>query len=372
MNKGGWTARYEGVLKLTTREQLVKLIEPLRKQGKRLGFTSGSFDLLHAGHVAYLQEARTLCEYLMVGINSDSSIKSYKDPARPINPQQARAAVVAALSCVDAVFLFDEINNNQNITELRPDIYIKAGDYDRSRLSSAAQVEAYGGEVKFVRFVDGYSSTRVIQRILDAYAPVGVIASEPAAPHPAPAIFLDRDGTLIEHVEYLHDPKKVRVIPGVGEGIRKLRAHGYWIVVVTNQPGIGLGYFTVEDFFLTNRAWLKVVGKEGAILDKIYFCPHSEAVQCECRKPELGMIRRAQRELPILLEQSVVVGDTTFDIELARRAGCKSLLVRTGQAGQDKRFAVAPDWEADDLGSAAELIIKECQPPERKSDSPSR
>ncbi|WKZ57427.1 MAG: HAD-IIIA family hydrolase [Bdellovibrionota bacterium] len=343
-------------MKITSRDQAIHVVRDCQSRGLRVGFTSGAFDILHAGHVQYLEEARRMCDYLVVGLNSDASVRSYKGALRPITPESARAAVIAALGCVDLVFVFDERNNNANIELLKPNLYIKASDYDRTKLSSASMVEAYGGKVAIVPFKGGFSTSSIIERIVNAYAPEALSLPLPKEPVRAPAVFLDRDGTLMEHVEYISEPEKVRVLPKVVEAVKLLKEKGYWVIVVTNQPGIGLGYFTREDFFRVNRKFLGEFTKQGAKFDKIYFCPHSEAEGCECRKPLTGLIRRACEELPIDMARSFVIGDTTFDLQMAKNAGCKGILVRTGLSGSDKRYDATPDLDVADLLKAAEAI----------------
>jgi rfaE bifunctional protein nucleotidyltransferase chain/domain len=320
-----------------------------------VGFTSGVFDLVHPGHVAYLENARLECDILVVGVNSDRSVRENKGELRPICGEAERSAVIAGLGSVDYVFVFDERNNNKNIEILRPDVYLKAGDYDRSKLSSAGIVEAYGGRVVFVPFADGHGTTGIIDRIAGRY---GAVCEPTPLGQLRPAVFLDRDGTLNEHVEYIHEVEKFRLIPGVLAALKRLKDHGFRLIVVTNQPGIGMGYFTKEDFFRVNRELLKAVRAEGVTLDRVYFCPHSDNDRCACRKPGTLLVERAVRELNIDLTRSFVVGDTTGDVELARRAGCRSILVRTGLGGADGHFAAVADHVAENLTGAAEHIVQ--------------
>lgn len=136
------------------------------KNNKELvGFTSGSFDILHAGHITYLEKAKKYCNILIVGVNSDKSIKSYKDPKRPINPEKERLIQVAGLSSVDYVFLFNEDNNHNNIRKIKPDCYIKAGDYDMSKLTSKPLVEEYGGRAILIPITINTSTSDIIKRI---------------------------------------------------------------------------------------------------------------------------------------------------------------------------------------------------------------
>lgn len=137
------------------------------RSGKTVVFTNGVFDILHAGHVGYLEQARALGDMLVVGLNSDASVRRLgKGPDRPINPLEDRARVIGALRWVDAVVSFDEDTPERLIAELRPDIHVKGGDYQAQDLPETAIVEAYGGRVVILPFLDGRSTTSVIQKIL--------------------------------------------------------------------------------------------------------------------------------------------------------------------------------------------------------------
>lgn len=345
--------------KIQSREAVCTGVAAWRKAGKRVGYTSGAFDLLHAGHVSYLEEARSRCDHLIVAVNSDASIQSYKSKDRPIVPEVDRATVVASLASVDCVFIFDEDNNNRNIELIKPSIYFKAGDYDESSLSSAPLVRAYGGDVQIIPFRPGRSTSAIINKI---EAGVGVRASVSipiSQPEKMPAVFLDRDGTLIEHVQYLHEPEKVRFFPGGLAPLKRLQTAGYRLVMVTNQPGIGLGYFAKEDFYRVNLELFKEAAQTGVLFDKIYFSPYGKADGSECRKPGRALIDRAVAELNIDLPSSVVVGDTTTDMQLAKNIGCRGILVRTGYAGTDGIYETTGDIAVDSLEDAVSAILKE-------------
>jgi D-glycero-D-manno-heptose 1,7-bisphosphate phosphatase len=321
--------------------------------------------LLHAGHVDYLEEAKALCDVLVVGVNSDLSVKKYKGPKRPIINEEHRLKMVAALESVDYVFLFDERRNNQNITLLKPDFYIKAGDYSSATLTSKEIVESYGGKVKIIPVRESVSTTNIIEKAgrLSGDSE-GVIIENDGAVHiqrkpskSSPAIFLDRDGTINEEILYLHDPVKFKLLPNAIEGIKKLFDMKYRIVVVSNQPGIGMGYYQEEDFYKVNREMLSRFSKADILIDKIYFCPHSKSENCSCRKPEQALIHRAKEELNIDISNSFFIGDKTSDMETGRRAGMRTILVKTGFQGKDGEFAGEPDYRADDLLDAANYIL---------------
>ncbi|NMC64450.1 MAG: HAD-IIIA family hydrolase, partial [SAR324 cluster bacterium] len=245
------------IQKIKSREEASACVKQWQNKGEKVGFTSGSFDLLHLGHVEYLEEASRHCDRLVVAINSDASVRAYKGPKRPICDERSRLHVIASLSSVDLVFLFDETNNNTNVKVLRPDLYIKAGDYTKSRMTSADIVESQGGKVLIVPFATGYSSSGIIERILEVYGDEQPKSAPKLHYKKAPAIFIDRDGTINEEFDYIDDPKLFKLIPGAMEAIYSLESAGYRIVIVTNQPGIGFGYYSKQDFFRVNKKMLE-------------------------------------------------------------------------------------------------------------------
>jgi len=151
--------------KLLSLKELAEVVAGLKGKEKRIVFTNGCFDLLHAGHVKYLQEARDLGDILIVAINSDGSVKRIKGSGRPILPEEDRAQIIAALECVDYVTIFSEDTPVAVIERLKPDIHVKGGDYQVQDLPEVKIVESYGGKVVVVEEVKGKSTTDVISRI---------------------------------------------------------------------------------------------------------------------------------------------------------------------------------------------------------------
>ncbi len=158
-------------VKVIDRADLAGALNPLRAAGKKIVFTNGFFDLMHAGHVRYLREAASLGDALVVGLNSDASIRQSAKVGRPILPQADRAELLAALEMVDFVVLFEEKTAEALVAEVRPDVYVKGGDYTPETLPEARIVEGYGGQVKLVRYHDARSTSGIIQKILDTYCP---------------------------------------------------------------------------------------------------------------------------------------------------------------------------------------------------------
>ena len=155
--------------KIISATLLENILAGERQRGKKVVFTNGCFDLLHVGHVKYLQAARQLGDLLVLGLNSDDSIRSLKGPNRPLIGQEERAHILAALDCIDYVVVFDEDTPLDVITVLRPDILVKGGDYTPEGVVGRELVESYGGRVELINFVDGKSTTNIINKILESY-----------------------------------------------------------------------------------------------------------------------------------------------------------------------------------------------------------
>jgi D-glycero-beta-D-manno-heptose 1-phosphate adenylyltransferase len=147
--------------------ELVALRRSWRDAGLRMVLTNGTFDLLHIGHVRYLEAARELGDILVVGVNSDASVRGYKEPGRPVVPQDERAELVAALRCVDYAVIFDDPTATPLVEALRPEVYAKGGDYapGAKPLPEAQAVQAYGGEVRIIPLVEGHSASDLIDRV---------------------------------------------------------------------------------------------------------------------------------------------------------------------------------------------------------------
>lgn len=145
-------------------DALVEELGP-RRRGKKVVFTNGCFDILHVGHVRYLQEARSLGDILIVALNTDESVRRLKGPTRPIQNEDARAEIMAALGCVDYVTLFGEETPQDVIEKLRPDVLVKGGDYKLETIVGAPFVLSYGGTVKALEFFEGYSTTSIVEKM---------------------------------------------------------------------------------------------------------------------------------------------------------------------------------------------------------------
>lgn len=152
------------ISKIKKTKTLVKALSALKGKGKRIVFTNGCFDILHVGHIDYLSKARRLGDILIVGLNSDSSVKKIKGKNRPINKESDRARVLSALYFVDYITLFNETTPENLIKKVRPDILVKGGDWKVEDIVGGAFVRSYGGKIKSIPFVKGYSTTSIIEK----------------------------------------------------------------------------------------------------------------------------------------------------------------------------------------------------------------
>jgi len=150
--------------KLISPDELEKKIAQWRILGKKVAFTNGCFDIIHTGHIASLMEAAQHGDYLVIGLNSDASVKRLKGPERPINTQESRALVLAALTMVDAVVLFEEDTPLELIKKIMPDVLVKGGDYTVEQIAGAKEVIANGGKVVINPIVEGFSTTNIIEK----------------------------------------------------------------------------------------------------------------------------------------------------------------------------------------------------------------
>ena len=169
----------------------------------------------------------------------------------------------------------------------------------------------------------------------------------------SPAVFIDRDGTIMEDCDYCSDPKDVRIFPGVVDALSRLKSRGFKVIIITNQSGIGRGFFTLDQYRAVEAEVLRQIG--DGLIDATYFCPDVPGQPSNCRKPEPGMIIEATRDHQLDLSRSFLIGDKEIDVECAHNAGVRAMRVQTGFQ-RDPTGSMA-DWVADDLPAAVEIIL---------------
>lgn len=273
--------------KIYSREDLISIVKKLKTKNKKIGLSSGVFDLVNASIIEKFSKFKTQCDFLVVAIRSDYGAILYEDNSALLN-ESDRSEVIGSLSCVDAVVIFNEASAQELIKEMQVDLIfeLEPNEIDPSVMSFINKQRA-----KLLSFDS-----------------------------PAPILFLDRDGTIIEHVEYVHEPEKVKIIPGAITAIKRFQDEGFRIAIVTNQPGINLGYFTKEDLYQVNKVIIDACKKEGVVISRIYYSPSASFEVSEWRKPRPGMIEQGLKDLRGIREKSVMVGDSEIDIEAGKNA----------------------------------------------------
>lgn len=176
-------------------------------------------------------------------------------------------------------------------------------------------------------------------------------------------VFLDRDGTLNREKHHLSNPDDLELLPGVAEGLRALQSHGFRLVVITNQSPIGRGMFDESRLIEIHQRLAAMLSQGGEVtIDGWYWCPHLPDAGCQCRKPEIGMLIQAQKELGVNLQRSWMVGDKLIDTQAGKRAGARTVLVATGYGSQQFELPKRPksvDFFVPSMLEAAKLIIKQ-------------
>lgn len=329
--------------KIKSENELVKIVQNLKKKGKKIVTYNGSFDILHIGHIKSFQEAKSLLDVLIILLNSDKSVKSYKGPLRPIIPEDERAETIAALAMVDYVTLFDDINPKRILARIKPHVHCNGSDWGRDCVERSI-VEENGGRIHILRWKEGWSTTKLIQKILDVY-------QKP----PVRAVFLDRDGTInLNKKGYTSKIEDFEFIPHALPALKKLSATDYKVIIITNQSGIGRGYYSQREFNILNEWMLSKLSEENVRIDKVYFCPHSPDDKCYCRKPNIGLVMQAVKDFGISLNDSWVIGDDERDVIAGREAN-----VRTIKIGKKmpKELLLEPNYYVENLREAAEIIL---------------
>ncbi len=330
--------------KIKSHWQILKIVEELKKKDKQIVTYNGGFDLIHTGHIHSIEEAKNQGDILIILLNSNISIKKYKGPSRPIFHETERAQILAALECVDYVTIFDEINPKEILNKIKPIVHCNGSDWGRNCIEREV-VESNGGKIHVLKWVKGKSTTNILNKIRESY-------DQPAKR----AIFLDRDGTINENKNgYIHKIKNFNFTPNSIKALKLLSLTNYKLFIISNQSGIGRGYYTEKDFHLLNNWMLDKFKKDNITINKVYYCPHSPDKKCNCRKPNIGLLLQAVKEYKISLQDSWIVGDDPNDIIAGREANVKT--IKLGEK-LPKVLKLEPDYYAIDLLEAAKITQK--------------
>ncbi len=323
--------------KIKSQKEIVRIVQELKEKNKKIVTCNGSFDILHQGHFQRLQEAREQGDVLIVCLNSDRSIRAYKGPGRPINKQAVRLKNLAGLKYIDYLVIFDELNPKRILDMIKPDIHCVGRDWGKDCVEKDV-VEKNGGQIYVAKWLEGFATSNFIKK--------------PSIR----AVFLDRDGTInINKPEYVHKVEDFEFVPGALSALKELSCTDYKIIIVTNQSGIGRGYFTEQDLKKLHQWLLGQFKKEKIRIDKIYYCPHAPDQGCHCRKPKTGMIEKAVRDFGMNLSKSWIIGDDEKDVVLGREVNLKTIFIgkKINATAKSK-----PHYLAKNLKEAVKIILK--------------
>lgn len=347
--------KYNFNKKIVSREDCINISVQAKKQGKKVGFTSGAYDLIHSGHIASLDKAKQECDILIIGLNTDKSIKQYKDERKPLLSQDIRQIILAGLESVDYVFLFDELNNNKNIELIQPNYYIKGPDYKTKKMTSASIVKKYGGEVKIVEHNQTTISTsNIINDILAKF-----ITNNCDNKHIYNGLVLiDRDGVINKEVNYLNSADQFELIEGTIDGIRLLNENNYAVAIITNQPGIDLGLYTSKDLLSIHKKMIGTFHKNKIRLDRIFVTPNTHP-DSKYKKPNPGMIHEAINYFKLNSDKIYMIGDRRSDSKAAKEANNNIITigVETGYGQKDTWVNHSPDKIVKDILEACQTIV---------------
>lgn len=348
---------YNFLHKIKTREECEKISRAFQKSKQKIGFTSGAYDMIHSGHVAFLDKAKQECDILIVGVNTDQSIKQYKDTKKPIIPEQSRIFTLAGLDSVDYTFLFNELNNKINIKCILPNYYIKGPDYLNKAMTSKPLVESYGGEVKLVDHDQKSISTSTI--ITDITTKYTNQCCNDKHKYKG-LVLIDRDGVINKEVNYLSLANEFELEESVIEGIRALNKKNYAVAIITNQPGIDLGLFTDKKLLNIHKELIQVLHKNKVFIDRIFFSPNSHK-ESKYKKPNGGMIEEALEYFKDINENIYMIGDRKSDSLAAKTANerIKTIGVQTGYGLNDYWTNHNPERIAENLGQACIMILQD-------------
>ncbi|MHC2995235.1 MAG: D-glycero-beta-D-manno-heptose 1,7-bisphosphate 7-phosphatase [Candidatus Atribacteria bacterium] len=340
--------------KIKTQKEIIELLPDLKKQNKKIVTYNGVFDILHSGHIKSLQEAKRQGDILIILLNSDKSVKSYKGFQRPINCEKDRAKVLSALTAVDYIVTFNELTPNKILSKIKPDIHCVGADWGKGSIEEKI-VKRQGGEIHVLKQKTGMSTSGIIEKI-------SKLGQRPIVR----AIFLDRDGVINENEpEFTHQIKDFKFLPSVIEGLKRLSQTEFKIIIITNQSGIARGYFTEGDLKKLHHWMLEFLKNKGIRIDKIYYCPHHPDFgskeyrkKCHCRKPNLGMIQQTVKDFDISLNDSWLVSDDVRDILMGRKANLKTIFLGSDKNKNFNRLDVLPHHFARNFLDVVSIILQ--------------
>lgn len=316
-------------------------------KGRKVVTINGSYDLVHPGHIFSFEEAKRQGDILIVGLNSDRSVKAYKHGQGPIIDEKGRAFLLSAIECIDYIVLFDEPDPVEFLDRIKPDIHCNAASYGEDCVE-AEVVKRNGGKLHLIPDDIGgdmrYSTSNIAEEIAKRHKPRHKF------------VIFDKDGILHIDAGYTHRIEDFRIPDKTIEGIKRFRDAGYKFIVITNQSGIAQGKYDEEAYEIFIHHMRQKYGKHGIFFEEVYHCPHHPDFTgpCDCRKPAAGMFRKAIKEHNIDTGRSIAIGDSDRDIMAAKKAGIRTTGFINTAKDTDNCHA---DYAAKDMDELSGMIL---------------
>ncbi len=322
-------------------EGLISKISKLKLNNLIIGTISGSFDCFHEGHKFSLDYCMKEVDKLIVLVNSDKSVSTYKGKNRPLENIDKRIKKLENFSSNNLYYVFDELVPNKILEIIKPDIHFISRDWSNNPVEKYI-VEENGGRVVEHPHLEGVSTTINLLKNKDLETT-------------NKAIFLDRDGTINVDVGYLNNLEDINISQETLDGLEMISKLDYLNIIVTNQSGVERGYLSLDTLSDINKRIIDIIEEKNGRIDHIYFDTSTPENPSENRKPKNGMIIKAIEEFNLSLKDSWVIGDRDTDIELGKMCNMKSVLIRNER--YEYKSKIKPDYIVDNLLEAYEVII---------------
>lgn len=317
--------------------QLINLLTKFRDKKKTIGAISGSFDDLHEGHKYALDFCSKKVDMLIVLVNSDQSIKTYKGDERPINTLEKRLENLEKFSKTIYYLAFNELIPNNKLEIIKPNYYFLSPEWMNNPVEKTVLLKNNTEIV--VHPVKDNLSTSLMNDGLDKSKG---------------AIFLDRDGTINRDSGFIDEINKIEISDKNLKAMKHLSSLDYLNIIITNQSGVGYNYFSLSAMKKINNKVVDIIVENGGRIDKVYFDTSTKENPSEHRKPNLGMIMQARKDFNISLKNSWVIGDKDSDIELGKKSNMRSIYIVNKNYKYISPFN--PDFEVKNLYEAYEII----------------
>tara|TARA_Y100000741_G_scaffold315555_1_gene261470 strand:+ start:234 stop:1229 length:996 start_codon:yes stop_codon:yes gene_type:complete len=328
---------------INNKEDLITKISELRQSNIKIGTVSGSFDRFHEGHKFSLEFCMKNADKLLVLINSDKSISTYKGKNRPLDSIEKRIKALESFSSKNIYFIFDDLVPNKILQLIKPDVHFISKDWSKNPVEKHV-IEENGGIVVEHPHLEGVSTSINLKK-----------NNEDERINKA--IFFDRDGTINDDVGYLNNLEEININENALKGLERISKLNYLNIIVTNQSGVEKGYLSIEMLNNINNKIKDIINEHNGRIDHVYFDTSSADKPSNSRKPKNGMVLRAVKEHNLSLKDSWVIGDRDTDIELGKMCNMKSILINNER--YEYKSKIRPDYIVNDLLEAYEIIVAE-------------